>query len=111
MDKLPTFERLNAARDVEVQHGIKLIWQRGEEVVAPALRLRQIDHADGAFEPLADERRGERVVSQRKKEARNPEIVKERLVASGESRSDALSFGRTVPVRCCRDRAGVGRKA
>jgi hypothetical protein len=34
-----------------VDHGVELIGETGVEVVALALGLRTVDHADGAFEP------------------------------------------------------------
>ena len=52
MYKLPAFQRFDGAADIDVDHSIELVRQRGEEVMADSFALWQVDDADGAFQPL-----------------------------------------------------------
>src|SRR3569832_1351324 len=81
------FERLDAARAVEMDDHVELLRQAGVEVVTRAFRLRPIDDADRAFQSgLREQRMHIRAALDRQEETIDARFVKQRLVASGQRR-------------------------
>src|SRR5205085_1953341 len=106
----PALQRLERGGLVDVQHRVELRRQMRPEVVTYALGLGAIDYADGALEARLTERLPQRPLAQEQQETFESHLVKHPLVAAGDRWANALAPGRLVPVRCSRDRAGVGRE-
>src|SRR5207237_8121728 len=111
-DRGTALERLDRPRLVEVQHRVELIGESRMEVMARALGLGTINDSDRAFEPRLAQSFGKRAVTAKiEHEARHVDLVKQRLVAAGKARPNALSLRGRVPIRRRGDRAMVRRKA
>ena len=79
-------------RVVEVDHGVELVGESRLEVVAVALGLGAVDHADRALEPGLAQRGSCGRCRSREPEALDADVVEELLVAPGERRADALAL-------------------
>ncbi len=81
---LDTGERLHRRRFREPDPQVELVGQGGVEVMALPLRLRTVDHADGALKPLAlqvGDQRSITVSAQVQQEARDLRPGAQALVA------------------------------
>ena len=105
-----TLQRLDPAGAVDVDHGVELHGEAGVKVVAGALGIRPIDHADGALEPRLAQA-WHAATGEREQEAVDPHIVEERLVAFRECRTNTFELSRRIPARGRRDRPFVGGEA
>jgi hypothetical protein len=93
-------QRLDGARLVDVDHRVELVGQSRPEVVADALGLRPVDHADCPLQPWLTQSESQRLGSaaQAEVEPRDLDGMEQRFVALREPRADALALGRLVPV-------------
>src|ERR1017187_9111346 len=103
-----TFERLDRSSVVEMDHRIKLLAETSVEVVASALGLGSIDHADRPLQTWDSQGIVHRGLRRVQPEALRSTPVEERLVTVGRGSSNPLALGRTAPVGGRGDRAVEG---
>src|SRR5439155_3694417 len=86
-------EGLDRACLIEMKDSVELLRHVGQEVMAHALSIRPVDHADRAFESrLRHERGRSGAVSKVEEEARDPGIVETKLVAVRQCRAHPFLF-------------------
>ena len=95
---------------VDVDHGVELRGQPRAKIVARALGVGTVDHADGALESWPGERGRDRL-PHRKQKRWDAQPVKMRLPRSLERRPHALALDRGTPFARRGDRARIGREA
>src|SRR5439155_6202776 len=100
-----SLERLEGTSFVDVDHRVELLGKRCLEVVAQPLTLRQIDHADRAFEQASVEQLralDDEVAS---------ELVESLFPTPGQRGAHALALGLAAPSGCGGDGARIRREA
>src|SRR3954471_5094884 len=106
------FERLQCARSIEMIHGVKLAAQIRPKIMTESLRLRTVDHTDGALQSrLRQQRRLGRRTVQVEKEPLGSCLVKSQLVAVWKCGPHGLELTGIVPVRRRDHGACVGGEA
>src|SRR6516162_9721337 len=104
-------QRLDGASFVVMQNDIELLRELRVEIVARALRSRQIDDANGTLqERLLQGRCSLFPLTETKEKIRSTHLVEERLVTPGQRGPDILTFSRTIPTGRRRHGARVRSK-
>ena len=92
-------EWFHRVRVIQVDDRVELVDESCSEVVAVALGLGAVDHADGALEARVAQRGAGGRGRSREPEAFDADVVEQLLVAPVERRSDPLALWCLAPVR------------
>src|SRR5690606_28976195 len=91
--------------------GVELIGKPAFEVMAEALCLRPVDHADSTLKPRLAQSLGKLALTQVEVEAVEAGFVQQLFIAAAQAWPHSLALGRCIPVRGGGDGAGIGREA
>src|SRR5690554_3115865 len=96
---------------LEVQQEIELLRQAAGKVMALALALRAIHHADGALDAGLAELLRQRPVAQIQQEGLLRHLLEQGFMAARQWRIEGHGLGRAIPVRRRRDLTAGGTEA
>src|SRR5207249_9180887 len=100
-------ERLDRARFINVNDDVKLVGKMRLKIMAQSLRLRPVNHANGAFESRLAQRIDPVGSTQIDHKSRQTNFMKEFFVTATKRRSHVLSFRARAPVGCRGHRAAI----